>query len=104
MITYDNKEFYSTYEISSILKSNPDCEFTKLWTSIYGDYFRSNVQTVMDSARKNNVVKFLKFTTRPEGGKIRFVYNLEDVIEFLKKNIPLRNMKSSGGIFNVEYK
>lgn len=103
MITYENKEFYSTYEISSILKSQPDSEFTKLWTSVYGDYFRSNVQTILDTARKNNAVRFLKFTTRPEGGKTRFVYTLEDVTDFLTKHIPLRNMKSCSGIFNVEY-
>lgn len=101
MVTYKDKEFYSTYEFAGIIKN--DEELKELWSFYRKDVYRSDVQTVLDKARKNNVIKFLKFTTRPEGGKTRYMYSKEDLIDFLKKKISLRELASTCGVYNVEY-
>lgn len=104
MIEHNGKKFYSTYEISQMLSPDHTDRLNLAWKQYYNKYCRGEVQMILDKARKCNAVRHIRYTTQPAGGKTRYAYSLEDVVDFVEKGIPLNKLITSCGVYNVEYK
>lgn len=93
MKEFNGVKYYTTYEISGFLKNE------NFWP--YGNC-RSDVQNVLDKARKAGVIEYLKYQTQDVGGRTRYLYSMNAIKEFAARNIPLNEFSGTGGFFRPE--